>query len=394
MAEISPFSCFRPARALVQRFVQRPTDYSPEERATNLEKLLSKSVYSISQPELFGKTFEDGKAKFADLFKNGFIFPEINKAIYIYRITSDGKPQLGLVAQQQLSDFTNGTIKLHEKTRKASRDYLYERFTQLRLNFTPIFSFYKDEYSLLETLEGLIKDKVADLDFTTVDGREHKVWKMDVIEEVEYIVNRFSSVETVYLADGHHRLSMLKHVYDELGIAEAEQRVTNILFPAQALGILSFARAIRDIEPDKMDQLSTFLDQKCTKQKPTNEVVPGSYDFYFNNKWHRYTLKDSIKVNYSDSGIDYLLALNKEILEPFFEIIDQESDDRILFFKDMAGVDELEQTALRVQANLVIRLHPISVNDIIHAADQEITLPPKSTLFEPKPRAGVFITQI
>jgi len=198
MAEISPFSCFRPARALVQRFVQKPTDYSPEERATNLEKLLSKSVYSISQPELFGKTFEDGKAKFSDLFKNGFIFPEINKALYIYRITSNGKTQLGLVAQQQLSDFTNGTIKLHEKTRKASRDYLYKRFTQLRLNFTPIFSFYKDEHQLLESLKELIKNRVADLDFTTVDGRKHEVWKIDVMDEMSTIVDRFSSIESVY----------------------------------------------------------------------------------------------------------------------------------------------------------------------------------------------------
>jgi len=143
-----------------------------------------------------------------------------------------------------------------------------------------------------------------------------------------------------------------------------------------------------------MNQLSAFLDQKCTKQDLTDQPIPGAYDLYFNKTWNRFTLKEEIKANYSDSGIDYLLALNKEILEPFFGITDQENDDRILFLKDFNNTNDLEQSARRVQASLLIRLYPIGVNDIIYAADNEIALPPKSTLFEPKPRAGVFITQI
>ncbi|MBX2844965.1 MAG: DUF1015 family protein [Saprospiraceae bacterium] len=392
MAEIAPFSCFRPARALVNRFVQKPSDFPPEQR-DHLEKLLNKSVYSISQPDLFGKTFEDGKQKFSELFKNGFIFPELNKAFYIYQIEEAGQLTVGVVITQHINDFLNGTIKIHEKTRKTTRTYLRERFLQLRLNFTPIFSFYKNNTELTEKIHSW-RTENPDLSFNTADGRKHSIWKLDQGHQIDTLVTAFEQIDAIYLADGHHRLNMFLEVCNELELPEAKRWVPNIIFPASDMKILAFARLIRDIPPMLMNDLSKLLAEKFDISEPTEETSAWAYDIYMNGSWKRYALLPELRKKYSDTGIAYLEALNTEVLESIFNIQDQRSDERILFFKDFKDKSELERSVNKTHSDLAIQLHPIDVHDIILAAETQLELPPKSSLFEPKPRAGVFITQI
>jgi len=359
-----------------------------------MKKLLGKSVYSISQPQLFDKTYEDGKKQFSQLFKNGFIFPEINPAYYAYQIKSGHHVQTGIVVAQAISDFEDGRIKIHEKTRNATRNFLHERLSALRMNFTPIFSFYKDDVDLNSFIQDAVTKATPELEFKTVDGLQHKVWKIDSEHAIDICTERLNKVENIYLADGHHRLSVIGGVMDELNVDSSKRKLVNILFPADQLRLFSFARVLRDIDADMLAQFKYALNdlfEDCNE----NFLEEGfNFQLFFDGSWRNVKLKDEIKSKYHDNGIGYINALDNEILKNYFSIVDQQEDERILFFKDGESKEIVEQFSSNISADLAIRLKPISIEDIMASADAGLPLPPKSTLFEPKPRSGLFITQI
>ncbi len=390
MTKILPFSCFRPSRSLVNKFVLRPSDFSVLERSENIEKLLGRSIYSITQPELFNKDYEAGKKQFSHLFRKGFIFPEINPHMYIYQIDTGESKHRGLVCAQQIHENTNREILGHEKTRERTLDYLNNRMSELRLNSSNIFSFFNDSEGVDETMEEYTSKFSPDMTFNTPDDYEHTIWKIDYQDTIDSLQDKFTQIPQVFLADGHHRLATLQQVFIDLNVSEEKRKLVNILFPASKVNVMAFARLIRDIDEQDLanfeNKLNVYFEESVNDHFFT-------YKIYRRDGWKNYSLKQAITSNFKKTGIDYLKAFDQYFLKHIFGINDQRSDDRVLFFKDTNGPGEMERLVDKKRVQLAVRLKPITIGDIMQAAIKGIDLPPKSSLFEPKPRHGLFITQ-
>jgi len=70
--------------------------------------------------------------------------------------------------------------------------------------------------------------------------------------------------------------------------------------------------------------------------------------------------------------------------------MDLKKDSRIDFCGGIRGHKELERRC-NLDCVAAIALHPCSLGELMNVADANMIMPPKSTWFEPKPRAGYIV---
>ena len=368
MPTISPIQCMRPARHFARKFVNKPSDFSAYKNTEIIEVLLKKSVFAISQPELFGKTFAQGKQQFTNLLRNGYIMPEGKAGYFIYKIEANGHTQIGLVCNQNIDDIATGKLLLHEQTKERNANFLEKRIQNLNLNFTPVYSIVPDENEEIKTaLIALIQEQKADIEFETENKEKHAVYVLQEGEELQELIKCIVSRKQLYLADGHHRLA----VYRKQALLK---QFPAVIFPSSMVNNFSFAHIFQFINEAQLQELVALLNAN------TGEQI-GEY--FYQNQWQPIFSDEPI--------IDKMTTIYQFIQE---QLTIQVDDERLLSLKDLYGKLSIENFAKKTDAQLVIRLNPLTIEEIIATANEGKTLPPKSTLFFPKPRAGLFITRL
>ena len=85
--------------------------------------------------------------------------------------------------------------------------------------------------------------------------------------------------------------------------------------------------------------------------------------------------------------------LQELVLDPFFDIQDPKTDDRIDFVGGIRGLKELERRC-NTDCKVAFAMYPTDISELFNVADANRLMPPKSTWFEPKLRSGLFIHEI
>ena len=70
---------------------------------------------------------------------------------------------------------------------------------------------------------------------------------------------------------------------------------------------------------------------------------------------------------------------------------DPRTAKRIDFVGGIRGLGELERRVDSGEMRLAFSMFPTSMEELMDVADEDMTMPPKSTWFEPKLRSGLFI---
>lgn len=78
------------------------------------------------------------------------------------------------------------------------------------------------------------------------------------------------------------------------------------------------------------------------------------------------------------------------MLDGILGIKDVRTDKRIDFVGGIRGLQELEKRC-NDDSVAAFAMHPVQIDDLIKVADSGMIMPPKSTWFEPKPRAGYIV---
>ena len=95
--------------------------------------------------------------------------------------------------------------------------------------------------------------------------------------------------------------------------------------------------------------------------------------------------------------ISKLIILNKFCSGFFFNLIeyqllgvgDPRYDNRIDFIAGFHGLESIERKVDSGEAKVGFALFATRIEDVIDFADQKLTMPPKSTWFDPKPLDGI-----
>ena len=115
-----------------------------------------------------------------------------------------------------------------------------------------------------------------------------------------------------------------------------------------------------------------------------------TFGMYLEGNWFKLTAKEEIITDDPVLGLDVSI-LQKELLEPVLAIGDPRTDKRIDFVGGIRGLEELERRVDNGEMKLAFSMFPTSMAELMDVADEGMTMPPKSTWFEPKLRSGLFI---
>ena len=107
-------------------------------------------------------------------------------------------------------------------------------------------------------------------------------------------------------------------------------------------------------------------------------------------KWYSLDFKKKIVSKNILENLD-INILNNYCLIPFLNIIDVNNDERIRFIAGSHGLKALENKVDENKDSVAFSIFPSDISDVIKVADNNLTMPPKTTWFDPKPLDGLVV---
>jgi len=409
MLRVKPFAAVRPQPHLAARVASVPYDVVDTAEARKLAEGNPLSFLHVVRPEidlpegtdLYDASVYTKAAENLARLRDRAMVRDTEPALYLYRQVMDHRQQTGLVCCCHVDDYRNDVIRRHEETRKSKEDDRTRHMLTLNAQVGPVLLTYRDDDDITPLIER-DKNQRPLYHFDAPDGITHTVWR--VVDPGAY-VSAFGRVPYAYVADGHHRTASAARVAaqrrSEPGNGPGEHDwFLSVLFPASELTILAYNRVIRSCDLDAggiVDALGRL--GTCRK---TDDPDPGGGDgdgrcafcFYVGGAWYRLEL-DPASIDASDpvAALDVSL-LHDRIIGPVFGIQDVRTDARIDFVGGSRGPEELRRRVDDGDAVVGISMRPTSTEQLLAVADAGLSMPPKSTWFEPKLRSGLFVHEL
>lgn len=411
MATIRPFMAIRPAANYAKDVAALPYDVMNSEEAREMVKDKPRSFLHVDKAEVdlpvgtdiySPEVYAKAKENLDNMVANGVMGQDLLPNLYIYRLTMNGKSQTGLVCCTSVDEYIDGTIKKHELTRADKEADRIRHVDTLNANTGPIFLAYKENPDAKAIIDGWTASVAPVYDFVSEDGIGHTVWVIDSDTEIGMLVQSFQNVKNLYIADGHHRNASAVKV--ALKRREAKPDYTgeeefnyylSVLFAADDLYIMDYNRVVKDLNGyDAVGFLEEigkkFIVEPYNGDDPYKPEEIHTFGLYLEGKWFKMTAKEEIITDDPVLGLDVSI-LQKELLEPVLAIGDPRTDKRIDFVGGIRGLEELERRVDSGEMKLAFSMFPTSMAELMDVADEGMTMPPKSTWFEPKLRSGLFI---
>lgn len=410
MALIKPFECVRPNEKDAARVAALPYDVYNRQEAVCEVKREPLSFLKIDRAET---QFDDSTdtyapevyAKAKELFEEALadktFITDTDKTYYIYALTMDKRTQTGIVACASIDDYLNNVIKKHENTRADKEVDRITHVDTLSAQTGPIFLAYRAD-SVINDAVKKTKENKALYDFISPDGIRHQVWKMTDITLVENVRKAFEGIDSVYIADGHHRAASavkvgLKRRQENPGYTGNEEfnYFLSVLFPDEELMILPYNRVVKDLNGYTQEEFLNKIKEKFDIAESDKQVSPdkkGTFGMYLGGKWYKLTAHKDIMSDDPIDGLD-VAVLQDNLLAPVLGIGDPKTDKRIDFVGGIRGLSELEKRC-REDCVVAFSMYATSIAELFAVADAGKLMPPKSTWFEPKLRSGLFIHRI
>ncbi|MBQ7759193.1 DUF1015 domain-containing protein [Anaerotignum sp.] len=411
MATIRPFMAIRPAANYAKDVAALPYDVMNSEEAREMVKNKPLSFLHVDKAEVdlpvgtdiySDEVYAKAKENMDALVANGILGQDLLPNLYIYRLTMNGKSQTGLVCCTSVDEYINGTIKKHELTRADKEADRIRHVDTLNANTGPIFLAYKENPTAKAIIDGWTAAVKPEYDFVSEDGIGHTVWVIDSDTEIGMLVQSFQDVENLYIADGHHRNASAVKV--ALKRREANPDYTgeeefnyylSVLFAKDELYVMDYNRVVKDLNGyDAVGFLEEigkkFIVEPYEGEGPYKPEELHTFGLYLEGNWFKMTAREEIITDDPVLGLDVSI-LQKELLEPVLAIGDPRTDKRIDFIGGIRGLKALEERVDSGEMKLAFSMFPTSMEELMDVADEGLTMPPKSTWFEPKLRSGLFI---
>lgn len=404
MATIKPFSALRPQPKLAKQICELPYDVMTTEEARGIARNNSYSFLHISKPEIDLESgidvysdvvYKKGAENFRLLLDQGALVQDANPCFYLYRQIMGEHIQVGLVAVASCQEYEEDTIKKHELTRPAKEDDRVRHIEALNSQTGPVFLTCCTSSDYDAFVDHTVSSK-PDTELTAPDGVQHASWVIDGKEEIAFIEQQFSSINHLYIADGHHRTAAASRVNRSRNGAGQSGWFLSVIFPHDQIQILSYNRVIKDLNGrDAAKFLSELKNVFSITQNHTGEcLVQNEFGLYLDGQWWRLLFKSDENKSETAVGRLDVTLLQNHVLGPLLEVNDPRTSDRIDWVGGIRGVTELERLVDTGEFACAFSLFPTSIEDLMAVADMGCLMPPKSTWFEPKLRDGMFCHMI
>ena len=404
MIKIYPFKAFLPVADKASQIASEPYDVISTEEARQKAEGNEISYLQVVRPEIgfapgvdpYGDAIYDQAAQNLQKLIDDGLLVEDKPGLYIYRQTYLEREQFGIVCCYDVKQYRDDKIKKHEKTRPDKEDDRTRHLTTCSAHAEPVFLSFRDT---ARTAELIKQDAASDpvIDFTAGDGVQHTIWR---VADAESYVAAFSEIDSVYIADGHHRTAAGERAATQRQSEnpshtgnEEYNRVLSVMFPSSHLKILAYNRVVKDLNGLSSEEFIAKL-AEAGSMEPTDKPVPdqaGCLCISLGGNWYHFRF-DVARIDHNDpiDSLDVALLQNL-ILDPILGVGDPRIDLRIGFVGGIRGTLELEKRVDSGSDAVAFSMYPTSIQQLFEVSDAGKIMPPKSTWFEPKLRSGLFV---
>lgn len=414
MADIRPFKAFRPSRDKVHLVASRSyISYSKNSLRSKLDENPFTFLH-ILNPEYKSKVrtapnsierFQKIKDKFEDFIEEQILEQDESPAFYVYRQIKNGHPYLGIIACASAEDYFNRVIKKHEATITHREEIFKNYLKTVEINAEPVCFTYPNHSGIDQLTQKKILESPL-YDFTTTNRVRHTFWMIDNQESIDALQSYFAEIESIYIADGHHRSASSALLGKELKATnpnhtgeETYNFFMGYFIPENDLQIFEFNRLVTSIgEMSTKNFLKeirqkfevVFVDDQLFKPQKVHEI-----GMYIDKKWYCLIPKEGLFTKQDPVNSLDVSILTNHLLSPILGISDLKTDERIYFKGGLDGVEALKEDVDSGKAKVAFAHYPVSMQQLKTIADADEIMPPKSTWIEPKLRSGltVYCTQ-
>jgi uncharacterized protein (DUF1015 family) len=396
MAVIRPFRALRPARDTAAAVSSVPYDVVSTEEARQLASGNPLSFLHVTRSEIdlpsgtdpySPEVYAKAKDNLAALRGNAPLVAEDEPSLYFYRLRMGGHEQTGIAACFSLDEYEQDVIKKHERTRPDKEDDRTRHIVQVGAQTGVVFLTYRPSNAIDQLTRAVTADAPL-YDFRADDGVHHTIWRVGG-EDAAALVDAFTRVPALYIADGHHRAASAARARAATRTPEADTFVA-VAFPSNQMHILPYNRTVKDLAGQTPAQFVAALGARVPVREGT--ATPrgkGEVSMYLDGKWYAVDLSKAAPADGSRaSGLDVAL-LQTHVLDPLLKIGDVRTDKRIDFVGGARGSAALESAVNSGKAAVAFSMHPVTIDDLMAISDEGGIMPPKSTWFEPKLRDGL-----
>ncbi len=400
---INPFKGLRPAENKASSVTIPSTDQLSKEVIANHKKNNPWSYLNIFNPDSENSKSQNeinaqAKKQF-ELMKNQSVLTKDNiNSFYVYKISTKNHSQIGIIGTAKLSAYDNLHIRGHEEIYFERSQKRFDQINNLNAQIGPIYVIHPDNKTLNELIEKQTSSKPV-YSFNALDECKHELWVVSEQNTVLKISEIFNKINRIYIADGHHRIEALsklaefrKHQNPNHTGQEPYNYFMVAIFPKSQARILDYNRLVKDLYGYSTKNFIKEVKKKFLIKKHDSAYKPNkpkSFGMFLEKNWYSIELKNKPEENlFHIINLDINL-LHYYLLEPILGIGDARYDNRIDFIAGYHGLESIEEKVNSGEASVGFSLFATQMEDVISFADKKLTMPPKSTWFDPKPLDGL-----
>jgi len=214
MAVLRPFKAIRPDKKYAEEVISLPYDVMNRQEAKKMAEGNPYSFLHICRSEIDlddgtdaydKKVYEKARDNIDEFLEKGILIQDEKPSLYIYRQVMNGNTQRGIVGCVSVDDYENNVIKKHELTRAEKEKDRIDHFDTCNTDTEPVFLTYRYRESLSDIMDSVMKGSEPEYDIKGADGVRHSLWVVDDEKTACDIVSQFEDIDSLYIADGHHR---------------------------------------------------------------------------------------------------------------------------------------------------------------------------------------------
>jgi uncharacterized protein (DUF1015 family) len=390
--QIFPFKALRPSPNFVNLVTAKSTDFSNHEDLVHEIRTNSFTFHHVTKSHLsYSGAFQEPEkflpfaAKYIkDMKAKGVFIREEEDSFYIYeQIRKDGKIFKGLIALCSVEDYKANKIKKHEEIRPSRLKFLVELFKTTKVMGEPTLLAHNGAVPLDVTNAQLLYS------FTTVDDKRHIIYKISDKIQLAEMQAAITAIDNLYIADGHHRSASTRDFNANVTTLDNNKSMCCIMHE-EDLEILPFHRLIKPVTSLPTQDIITALSHKFEVSISVDSLYEiknrNEFGLYVGKHWYQLKLKES-------SDLPDVQILENYVVREIFKIADSRIDSQISFHPHTAGENLLKKLIDEDTYSLAITTKACNFSEVRLVADQNDTMPPKSTYIEPKLRAGLIIQE-
>jgi uncharacterized protein (DUF1015 family) len=387
----------------------RPYDVLSSEEARTEAAGNDLSFLRVTKPEIDfppgtdpydERVYRRGKENFQRLIADGVVVQDRQPRFYLYALTAGSHSQFGFVGCVAVREYENGTIRRHELTRPDKENDRTKHIEFTNAQTGPVFLAYRARPELND-IAGYLCLKPPECAFVPDDGVQHRLWVIDDESIIGQVAEAFRRVNTLYIADGHHRAAAAARVARQRASANPQHTGNErynfflaAIFPHDQLQILEYNRLVKDLNSQSCDAFLENLRTAFDIEESPTAVRPdrkGTFGMYLDGTWYSMVARPQMHTRPEPTATLDMSILQDTVLAPLLGINDPRTDKRIDFVGGIRGVEELKRRVDSGETAVAFTLHPVSAEELFAIADRGHIMPPKSTWFEPKLRDGIVV---